>query len=149
MNIPKIPTNSLTEEIKEIVSLCQQLEPKYGANASWFESPATEEEIKQWELQNNISIPEAYKEWLRFSGDSQILNTLARFYGVKMIGEYNQYVAEDLVVIGELIGDGEMLCFSRRSQNIFRYDHGKAKEITNFKEWLNNFLIRMLREETY
>jgi hypothetical protein len=45
MKVPKIPNNSLTEEIKEIVSLCEQLAPEYGEKVSWFLPPESDEEI--------------------------------------------------------------------------------------------------------
>ena len=46
MEIPKIPNNGLTEEIKEIVSLCEQLVPEYGEKASWFLPPESGNVIK-------------------------------------------------------------------------------------------------------
>lgn len=149
MYIPEIPNNSLTEEIKEIVSLCMKLKPRYGKNSTWFDSKSNDEDIIKWEEQNGISIPESYKEWLRFTDDSQILNIVARFYGTKMIGYYNEYVDDDLIVIGEIIGDGEMLCFSKTTGKIVRFNHGKRKEFNDFKEFLHKYLIRILQEETY
>lgn len=144
MKVPQIPNNSLTEEIKEIVELCEQLEDDYDFQ---FDEPATADEIKEWEEKNGIEIPQLYKEWLDFSGDSRILNGLAHFYGTKMMGEYNEYVPDELVVIGELIGDGEFLCFSKESGEIVRYNHGKIKRLEDFKLFLNKFLLRMLRDE--
>ena len=35
----------------------------------FFNEGTSEEEIKQWEENNKIKIPETYKEWLRFSVD--------------------------------------------------------------------------------
>ena len=74
MVVPNIPNNSLTEEIKEIVSLCQQLEDRYD---SYFNPPASEEEIIAWENEHGITIPETYKDWLRFSNGSEIIMTPA------------------------------------------------------------------------
>lgn len=135
-----IPNNGIAEEIKEIVALCDELEEEYGKEASWFSDPASETEIAKWERENKIIIPEQYKEWLMFSNDSQILNNTARFFGLKMIGIYDDYVPNDYVVIGELIGDGEFLCFSKTTNKIIRYNHGKSKEYQNFKEILNLIL---------
>lgn len=140
MNIPDIPNNSITEEIKEIIALCEELEAEYGKDASWFSEPVSETEIAKWECENKIIIPESYKEWLMFSGDSQILNNTARFFGLKIIGTYGDYVPNDYVVIGELVGDGELLCFSKTTNKIVRYNHGKSKEYQNFKEILNLIL---------
>ena len=62
MNIPNIPNNSMTEEIKEIIALCEELEAEYGKDASWFSDSASEIEITKWECENKIIIPESYKE---------------------------------------------------------------------------------------
>jgi len=135
-----IPNNSLTEEIKEIVALCEELAPEYGEDASWFSEPVSEDEIIEWERENKTTIPESYKEWLMFSNGSQIINDTAHFFGVKMFDAYNDYIPDDYVVIGELIGDGELLCFSKTTGKIIRYNHGKSIEYQNFKEVLNLIL---------
>lgn len=143
MKIPEIPNNSLTEEIKEIVRLCQELDNKYFSE---FSPPETEEAMTEWEKKNGISIPESYKDWLRFSGSCEITNDLAHFYGTGgMIADY-EYLPDDLVYIGDLIGDGEMLCFSKTTGKIIRYDHGVPKDRGDFKDFLNRTIIRMLRE---
>ncbi len=135
-----IPNNSLTSEIREIVVLCNELAAEYGKDASWFSVPASDEEILEWERENKITIPESYKEWLRFSNDSQILNNTARFFGINMIDIDNKYVSSDYAVIGELIGDGEYLCFSKSTGKIIRLTHGRSIEYQSFKEILNLIL---------
>lgn len=90
--------------------MCQELDKDYY---SYFAPPETEEAITEWEQKNGIKIPESYKDWLRFPGYSEILNELAHFNGVgDMIANY-EHLPENLVYIGDLIGDGEMLCFSK------------------------------------
>lgn len=140
MNIPKIPDNSLTEEIKEIVEVCQKQISKYGKNAYHFNPPASEEEIKRWETQNDMALPESHKDWLRFSNGSEILDGFITVYKLDMIGEYDEYVSDDLKVIGELIGDGVLLCFSIKTKNITSVDHGKIREYGNFKDFLKYYL---------
>jgi hypothetical protein len=135
-----IPNNNLTEMIKDVVSVCDELSSEYGKDASWFLPPASESEIIEWENERKIKIPESYKEWLLFSNGSQILNNTAQFYGLKHIGINDEYIHEDYIVIGELIGDGELLCFSKTTGKIIRYNHGKAIEYQSFKEVLNLIL---------
>ncbi len=137
MVVPNIPNNSLTEEIKEIVSLCQQLEDRYD---SYFNPPASEEEIIAWENEHGITIPETYKDWLRFSNGSGMKGRLADFWGVKKIGSCDQFLPNDLVTIGELIGDGEYLCFSKKTGKIIWEDHGKMREYDNLNEVINEIL---------
>ncbi len=135
-----IPNNSLAEDIKEIVALCEELAPEYGEDASWFSEPASEDEIIKWERENKISIPESYKEWLVFSNGSYIVNGTAHFLSLKMFDAHNDYIPDDYVVIGELIGDGELLCFSKITGKIIRYNHGKSIVYQNFKEIINLIL---------
>jgi hypothetical protein len=123
MEKSKIPeNNSLKKEIEEIVKLCEKAIPEYGEKASFFNEGASEEEMKQWEENNEIRIPESYKEWLRFSLDCQIRQNLAGFY----FPRFSEIVPSDLVIIGWLIGDGELLCFSKENGNFIRWFEGKV-----------------------
>lgn len=139
MNID-IPKNNLADEIKEIVDLCNELAEEYGDNSSNFSPAVSDNEIIRWENENKITIPESYKNWLRFSNGSQIINGTASFFGIDMIGLYNEYLPNDYVAIGELIGDGEFLCFSKTTQKFIRYNHGKSIEYQSFKDILNLIL---------
>ena len=143
MYIPEIPNNSLTEEIKEIVELSKKLEKEYDFE---YAPPATEKEISAWESEHGITIPETYKDWLRFSNGSAIRSELAVFWGIKMIGSCDQFLPNDLVSIGELIGDGEFLCFSKKSQKIVRENHGEITEFQSFKIILKDTVIRILKK---
>ncbi len=135
-----IPNNSLTEEITEIVTLCKTLETEYGNDAFCFNPPASENDIAEWENNHKITIPKSYKEWLEFSNGSHIINNTAQFFGINNLKIYNDCIPDDYVVIGELIGDGEVLCFSKTTQKIIRYNHGKTIEYKHFKEILNLIL---------
>lgn len=141
MRIPE--NNSLKNEIEEIVELCEKAVPEYGEKASYFGTGASEQEMEEWETKNGVKIPESYREWLRFSANCQIRQTLASFCAP---GYFNsEIVPQDLVVIGHLIGDGEVLCFSKASGNFVRYFEGKVEEeFEDFREMLNE-IIRMLR----
>lgn len=141
MEVPKIPENSLTEEIKELVELCRKLEPDYGGRAFSFAPPASEEEIADWERKNGISIPESYKDWLRFSNGSVIdwdcfYSLEQLIVGINIEGVVNN----DLVIIGNMIGNGTFICFSRTTNKICREDHGEITEFGDFKSVLNHVM---------
>ena len=125
-----LKNNSLEKEINELLEICNRLK---GADASWFKPPATEEGILDWERTNGITIPESYKEWLRFSDNSQILGHAALLLGVKEMVVSNKHVPDDLVIIGHMVGDGELLCFSKESGKIVRYLDGDRNEFDSFK----------------
>lgn len=147
MEIPKIPNNGLTEEIKEIVSLCEQLVPEYGEKASWFLPPESGEEIIKWERENGISIPLSYKEWLEFSSESQLRNVLAHFYSPKNFRLNSEGIYKDLIEIADLMGDGESLCFSKNNGKFVWDDHGNMNEMDDFKLVLKE-IIRLLKRES-
>jgi hypothetical protein len=47
---------------------------------------------------------------------------------------------DDYIDIGELIGDGQYLCFSKSTGKLIWYDHGDSLEYDNFKDVLNSIL---------
>jgi hypothetical protein len=141
------PSNSLYEEIKEILYLSHKLVPEYGEKASWFEPPTTNEEIEEWEKTHGLDIPESYKEWLRFSNCSQIQNELARFMGPTLFVLDDPSLAKDLVIIGHLIGDGEFLCFSKTTGDIIRYFSHKCEIYSDFASILH-LTIEMIKGES-
>lgn len=133
MHVPD--NNSLKAEIEEILKLCKESEEEYGDKASYFNEPVSEQEMTEWEEANGVKIPESYKEWLRFTGKCRIVSNTATFWGPK---EFNsEYVPEDLIVIGEMIGDGEMVCFSKESREFVRFFEGKENgTYSDFQEML-------------
>ena len=57
------------------------------------------------------------------------------------------HVPKDLVIIGHLIGYGEVICFSRITGEIVRYFSRKCEKYNNFKPILHQ-IIRMMRGES-
>ena len=115
MNFPEIPNNSLTDRIKTIINLCEELSDDMEEESSEFEGPIADEEIESWEKENGIKIPESYKDWLRFSKSSSIEMGTAIFYDHSHFITNNDEKALDVpdecVVIGELGGWGVSVCF--------------------------------------
>lgn len=142
-----IPHNSLMEQIKELVCLCEQIASDYGDDASWFKQPASDEMISNWENKHNVFIPETYKEWLSFTNEAQIRNSLAHFYGPDKFVMNSGDLPEDLIVIADLIGDGEQLCFSKITRNFVWVDHGELEIIDDFGAVLSE-IIRMLKPKS-
>ncbi|WP_425806717.1 SMI1/KNR4 family protein [Desulfitobacterium sp. Sab5] len=125
--------NSLQEEIRELQELCKRMEDM-EINESRFNPPATEEEILDWERTNVNAIPESYKEWLRFSNGSQILGITARLSSLKGMVVKNEFIPEDMVIIGHLGGSGEILCFSKTTGKIVRLFDRERDEFDSFKD---------------
>ena len=142
MLAPEIPNNSLTKEINEIVDIAVKLE---GIKRFVFNAPATDIEISTLEKLINHSLPEDYKDFLRFYNGMIMNNYSADFFNIDMIiNHFHQDKAEwfptDYIVIAEIIGDGEVLCLSSISGKFIRYFDGEETFFNSFKEALNNII---------
>lgn len=146
MYIPKIPNNSLMKEIKRITELCKSKINEYGEDSSWFEPGMSDVDIYNWESSNNISIPTSYKEWLLFSEESQIRNNLARFYKPDDFLFNISGIPNDLIIVGELMGDGELLCISKSDNKLVVVDHDDIED-ADFREILKD-IIRILEDKS-
>ena len=118
--------NEMKEIFDEIKELCKEDMENYGERSTYFKEPATEEEILQWEKTTNIKMPESYKMWLKLTRCCQIDSTLAEFYFPEE--EQPEYIPEDYVEIGEVVGDGEFVCFSKSKGNFITYFEGEINE---------------------
>ncbi|MDE7390575.1 MAG: hypothetical protein K2M82_06520 [Lachnospiraceae bacterium] len=133
--------NSLKEEIEKLLQLRNEAEAENNDDY-YFGAPVDEDEMSSWERDTGITIPESYKEWLRFSKESMIDGTTASFWGPKKF--HSKYVADEFVVIGEMIGDGEVVGFSKKSGHFIECFEGRIiDEYDDFKGVLNE-IIRLL-----
>ena len=142
MLVSEIPNNRLTKEIKEIVDIAVKLE---GIYRFVFNSPATDFEIAALEKLINYTLPEDYKDFLRFSNGMIMNNYSDVFFNTNdIIDFYNREKADsfpnDYIVIAEIIGDGEVLCLSSISGKFVRYFDGEKTFFDSFKEALNNII---------
>ena len=143
MFVPEIPNNSLKDEITQIVELSKKLENDYDFE---YSPPLSEEELSSWEKEHNIIIPGSIKDWLSFSGYSNICNELAIIRGVKGFDIDCELVPDEMVMIGEVIGDGQFIGFSKETGKIMWEDHGEITELPSFADFLNDMVIRMLKK---
>ena len=145
-NVPE--NNSLKEEIEELLRLCEKAKEEYGENSSIFAQGIEENEMTEWEEKNGITIPESYKEWLRFSAMCQIRQMLASFNPPSEF--HSEYVPEDLIVIGTIIGDGEVICFSKTSGDFVRFYNGRENgREDNFKNVLKEIIGNMRGDDIF
>lgn len=140
MRIPE--NNSLKTEIEEILQLCKESEAEYGENASYFNEPISEQEMTEWEETSGVKIPESYKEWLRFTGKCRIVSNKATFWGPEEF--HSDIVPEDLVVIGEMVGDGEVVCFSKETGEFIEFFEGQVYLTYQDFEGVLSEIMRML-----
>lgn len=101
-----------------------------------FNNPISDIEIKKWENENKITIPELYKEWLRFSNGAKLEGEFARFFGLEELIVNTTDYEEPIVIIGNLIGDGEILAFSIRTGEILKILGANIRRFDSFKQYL-------------
>ena len=144
MYIPEIPQNSLTEEITQIVELSKKLEDE----GYYFEflQPEDEEKIISWEKENSIIIPESVKDWLRFTRGAIIADDIARIGGINGFESGCDYVPDEMVIIGQIIGDGQLIGFSKETGKIMWETHADIIKFDSFASFLNEVVIRMLEK---
>ena len=144
MYIPEIPQNSLTEEITQIVELSKKLEDE----GYYFEflQPEDEEKIISWEKENSIIIPESVKDWLRFTRGAIIADDIARIGGINGFESGCDYVPDEMVIIGQIIGDGQLIVFSKETGKIMWETHADIIKFDSFASFLNEVVIRMLEK---
>lgn len=131
--------NSLKSNIENLLKWCEKKEKNEELGRTYFNNGILEEKITKWEEENGVSIPKSYKDWLRFSEECQIDGNTATFWGPDRFN--SNYVPEDLVVIGEVIGDGEVVCFSKSKGEFVNYFEGSKKnERKNFAELLEDII---------
>ncbi len=130
-----IPENTLKKQITEILELEHALQEKYTYN-----SPVSEEELSLWEHETNIKIPESIKDWLRFANGSKIQNNTMVTYELVDFVYRNNDISEDFVIIGNVIGDGQFIGFSKETGKILWEDHGEIHEYKTMKELLEEII---------
>lgn len=157
MYIPEISDNNLKPLLEELVYIAKKLDEDEEISEDdrfrvmfEFNRPATPEEIDTLEKELNVSLPAGYKEFLLFSNGAQLCGHTAEFdntIGVSKMDKWNKSAdfPKDYIIIAYLIGDGEDLCFSRKTGEFIRYFEGKGTIYENFYEFFK-WLIRFIRD---
>ena len=121
-----------------------------------FNDPATEEQIKLFEKNNDFILPEQYKDWLSYSdGGLLFLPAGIQLYGVSMkpIIDVNEddRPDDDYVVIGALSSGDPILCKKESEQiSIYNHEAGRIEEdevYEDFHSFLNDLYELLGMEE--
>ena len=145
MFIPKIPECNLKSQLEELVNIAQKLEKvkKYEFNA-----PANEEAIMDLEANLNFTFPDEYKDFLRFSNGIILNGSTAEFFNIDEVMKFydkkkSADFPNDYIIIAFLIGDGEVLCVSRKTGKFIRYFDGEEEWFETFKDILENIKVHI------
>ena len=109
---------------KELSDIIDQIKPQGKMR---FLDGATESQIAEFELKNNIKFPLKYREWLLFSdGGEFFLPAGVQMYGVahKPVIDVsdNDRPSENYIVIGALSSGDPILC-EKNGERISIYNH--------------------------
>lgn len=139
-NLKVSESNSLKAVIEELLEWCEKKENEGELGKTFFYEPIKESKMEKWEAENGVKIPESYKDWLRFSEKCQIDGTTATFWGPDDFK--SEYVPDDLIVVGEIIGDGQVVCFSKAEGVFVEYYEGIIQNrMENFNEIIKKIFV--------
>lgn len=146
MFIPEIRNNSLKDILEEIVYIVKKAEAtgELVLQCS-FNPPASESDIGECERVLNVKFTEDFKDFLKFSNGAELCYYTAGFYNIDEIVSNNDLETSedfpsDYIVIADIIGDGEILCFSTKTNKYIRYFDGVETEYNSFLDFLVDFI---------
>ncbi|MBQ3665256.1 MAG: SMI1/KNR4 family protein [Lachnospiraceae bacterium] len=134
--------NGLKEEIRSLLEWCEKKDTEGELGNTFFEAPIEESKMTKWEEENGVKIPDSYKEWLRFTEKCRIDGTTASFWGPDEF--HSEYMPENLVVIGEVVGDGEVVCFSKDTGEFMEYFEGNIEKKYSYFSGVVCEILRMM-----
>ncbi len=130
---------SIYTEIQEILNIQNELCDEEFV----FQNPISDVEINTWENKEGIEIPKQIKEWLMFANGAILEGGFVRLFGLNQFIINRTDYEEPIVIIGSLVGDGEILAFSIETGEILKILDGNTRRFKDFREYLL-FLIRIL-----
>jgi len=122
-------------DLSEIIKRINEITDTEEYSMEFFPG-AKDDEIALFERENNVSLPEFVKEWLRFSDGCYLFNII-QLYGVAhrpYIEIKPEAVTGGYICIGALCF-GDAVCCIENSPKIIRYGES-LDEYADFKEFL-------------
>ncbi|WP_044974589.1 SMI1/KNR4 family protein [Ruminococcus sp. HUN007] len=107
----------------------------YLGKSSDFSDPCAIEKIKKWEKDNNITIPKMYKSWLLLSEYAYVYGGYCELYFPEL-----ESIENDDVLIGNIIGDGDHLYFSKKQENSLAFMAKNKKDMMVLMSFYQIFL---------
>ncbi len=120
----------IDRKIEKIQNIHKQFTNSYP---SYFDIPANDSEIEMIEKANRVIIPLTYKKWLKKFRCCSIFGDTFRFFLPESSGYYNDVVPGEYLVIGEIVGDGERICISKKTGKIVALYHDAVTEYDDFE----------------
>ena len=139
----RISDQSISETLTELIDCCEEVSPILGVDQTTFYGPASEQEIRECEEKNNITIPIQMREFLMFSNGASLFENSTTIYDTAEIGKftldgYDDENAKIYIPIGDFIGDGTMFVLNKTNGETGEYDHetGEVMIFGDFEDLL-------------
>lgn len=132
-------SNALCKILIPLINLCEERGAAYGYKNTKFGKPVMAEEIAVWEQENGIILPKDYADFLKFANGGQLLNDRERIFGLQEICVEAEFLEPDYMHVGNMIGDGTMICMSKTTGKVYIEDHGEYDDKGSFTEFLQYF----------
>lgn len=116
----------------EIQKICRILS---DYDNSRFNAPASSDDINRCQNKFNLQLPAALATLYMASNGFQILGNSAKIYNLDKIGCRFADIPDDYIAFGEMVGDGEKICFHEKTGAIAVIFNGKI-----FRYSINGFL---------
>ncbi|WP_303798461.1 SMI1/KNR4 family protein [Ruminococcus flavefaciens] len=115
--------NKIEHYYEEIKKMCGLL-VKY--DKSYFNAPAITAEIDSFQASNSLTLPDELVELYKCANGFQVLGRTATVYKLSEVGIKVKGIPKDYVVFGEIVGDGELLCFHVATREIVTVYNNKV-----------------------
>ena len=149
MFIPEVSENindDLKEIIDEIIYMAKTADESGESEIQFeFHNPASDDEIAKCEKELNVKLLDDYKDFIRFSNGSQLCFTEAIFYDMDYVISINKKgkaedFPQDYIILADITGDGEVLCFSDSTNKFIRYFDGDETIFDTFIDFMKELV---------
>lgn len=134
--------NSMQERFDKICDYCNKLENADYDTYKIF-PPISINKIESWEKQNQVMLPNGYKDWILLANGFEIESNV--LYPLGNICRYPEKEYEDYFIIGSYIGDGSLLLTDKYGI-FYELDHEFGLEESTMVAFLDEHVIRCLKD---
>lgn len=138
----EIYKNPMQDRFNKMCDYCNKLEAADYDTYKIYFPPKTKEEIQTWENENQITLPEGYKDWLLLSN------------GLYDVGGTNLYSLEEICmcpfpeyegyyIIGSYIGDGSDVVTDKNGV-FYELDYVYGLKQITFESFIDEWVIELL-----
>lgn len=77
---------------------------------------------------------------MKFANGIQFFGSSEYISGLRDLNPSDEYLGADYIHVGEMIGDGTMICISKTNGKVYIADYGEYEDKGDFAEFLEYFV---------